>query len=90
MTIRVLKDFRDLKVHVNRVAGEEFSASAARASEIANKLPGYIEVLPDPDPAPKNDLRSMTKAELLAAAEERGLAVTPKMTKDKILELLEA
>lgn len=97
--VKVLRPFRDLREHKNRKVGEEFSASTIRATEIATRLPGYVTVLAEPkaspapkaDPAPKDvDLRSMTKAELLAAAESKDLPVTAKMTKNKILELLEA
>lgn len=43
MKIKVLKDFKDLKEEVKRVAGDEFSASKERYEEINTKLPGYIE-----------------------------------------------
>ncbi len=36
------------------------------------------------------DLSAMTKAELLAFAKERGIAVTPKMKKQEIVDLINA
>ena len=49
-----------------------------------------IIVLTEPEPEPKVDLASMTKAALIALAEESGLEVSSRMTKAKIIEALES
>ena len=41
-------------------------------------------------PEPEANLGGMTKAALIALAEERGLEVSSRMTKAKIIEALEA
>ncbi len=87
-TVRVLRPFRDLKEHQDREPGDEFFATDDRASEIAERLPGYVEVTGDPEP--EKDLASMTKSDLLKAAASRGISVSPKATKQTIIELLEA
>ena len=49
-----------------------------------------IVVFTKPEPESKVDLASMTKAALIALAEESGLEVSSRMTKAKIIEALES
>jgi hypothetical protein len=83
MVVKVLKPFRDLKVNVDREAGEEFAASRSRAEEIARKLPGYVEVLDDP----KEDLSAMSVAQLRKLAAERGVKVSGTKKADYVAAL---
>lgn len=58
VTITCKESFYDLKEIVNRLPGDSWQASEARAKEIDEKLPGYIEWA---KPAPKS--RSKKPAE---------------------------
>lgn len=53
MKVRTVRSFRDLKAGKARKEGEVFEVSKQRFEQIAAKLPGYIEAVPEPEPKNK-------------------------------------
>ncbi len=80
--VRTLRDFYDLEERVDRKEGDVFEASEERARQIAELLPGYIEV-------GRADLGSLKVTQLRELAAERGIEVPAKANKAEIVELLE-
>lgn len=81
--------------------GENPYLSESDVEEIAATIPVVepvtevdtaSETVPEPETAPDEaqDLSKLTKAELLALCEERGIEADPSMTKAQILEALGA
>lgn len=85
VTVKTLRAFCDVKCHVTRSAGDTFEASEERVAEISQRLPGYIEVI---DSAGR-DLSRLTKAELLAMCEERGVPLPKRQNKADLIAALE-
>lgn len=95
VTVRVNHGFVDLLNKVDRVAGEEFAATEARAEQLVQNLPpGFVEVVgkvaetPEEAGTPTEDLAKKTVAELTAIAKERGITVPAKPKKAELLMLL--
>lgn len=87
MAIRCIKEFRDLKAEgrpVRRV-GDVWEGGASRAAEI-NRA-GY-GVMAEYFEEKGRDWASMTRAQLLEAAESEGVEVPSKATKAEIARLL--
>ena len=53
MKARTIRSFRDLKTGKIREKGEVFEVSKQRFEQIAAKLPGFIEAVPEPEPKNK-------------------------------------
>ena len=90
MLIRCTRAFRDLKSEGRplRAVGEVWEADEERLAEL-NRA-GYGKLAePAPAPAEPEDLSKMTKAQLLAVAEVRGVEVENSFTKARIIEALE-
>lgn len=94
-TVTVLRGFRDLKAHRDRVPGEVFEAPEERAAYIAARLPGYVEVTkpeqvaePEPQEDHEADLTKLTVPTLRSLCEERGIEVPKRAKKADILALL--
>lgn len=81
-SVRTLRPFYDLVERVDRREGDVFEATEERAAQIAQLLPGYVEVS-------AVDLGSLKLAQLRELAAERGVEIPAKATKAEILELLE-
>lgn len=81
-SVRTLRPFYDLLERVDRHEGDVFDATEERAAQIAQLLPGYVEVS-------TVDLGSLKLAQLRELAAERGVEIPAKATKAEILELLE-
>jgi len=80
--VKTLRGFYDLLERVDRHEGDVFDATEERAAQIAQLLPGYVEVS-------TVDLGSLKLAQLRELAAERGVEIPAKATKAEILELLE-
>lgn len=88
VSVRVLRDFTDLKEHKYRRCGDTFSATEARAKEIQAKLPGYVTYESAPEEGA--DLMALRVSELRAIASERGIELPKNAKKAEIVEALEA
>ena len=84
-SVRTLRPFYDLVAHRDRKAGDVFDATGERAAQIADRLPGYVEIVGTEAP----DYSAMRVAELRALCADRGIEVPSKATKATIIELLE-
>jgi len=99
--VTVLRRFTDLVERCSRVEGDVFEVSEKRAAQLEKRLPdGYVSIehvatsAAEPEhsePAAEQvspDYASMTKAELVAACEEHGIAIPKRATKARLVELL--
>ena len=92
-TVTVLRVFWDLKARRKRVPGDVFSASEDRASELEAKLPQHVTVTHEEPQSQVEvealDYESLSKTELQALCDERGIAYAKSATKAKLVALLE-
>ena len=83
VTVRVLRGFWDRIAKTSRLAGTEFEATRHRAEEIAERLPGFVEIVEQ-----EADLESMTVAQLTELAGTLGIEVPKKAKKADLVALL--
>lgn len=86
VAVTVLKGFRDLEAHVDRRAGETFTATEGRAKAIEARLPGYVTYETS---EPKSGLDGLSVEELRAMCEERGIKAPARAGRAKLVTLLE-
>lgn len=78
------KAFYDLKAHVDRMPGDVFEVTEARAAQLDAALPGYVSA----EKSECDDLTRMTLAKLVQLARERGIAINGRPTKARLIEIL--
>lgn len=83
--VKVNKLFWDRVAKVNRRPGDEFSATNHRARQIAERLPGYVEVAYD---EPAVDLASLKNDELIQIAKDKGIELPKRIKKADLVALL--
>jgi len=82
MRVEVLNDFYDLQMKTLHKKGDIFEVNEKRAVQIRTVLSNHIVEVQD------TNLNDMTKKELIAYAESKGIEITSKMTKAELLEIL--
>ena len=99
--VKVLRGFYDRMARCDREAGDVFETTEGRATQIASRIPGFVEIAPVEEapvevpaeqveePAEQVDLSSLKVAELKALCAERGIEVPSKATKAVLIGLLE-
>ena len=90
-TVTVLRVFWDLKARRKRVPGDVFEASEDRAADLESRLPQHVAVTYKPQVEAETstkDYASLTKAELQALCDERGIAYAKNASKAKLVGLL--
>lgn len=90
--VRVLRRFKDFKVHDYREPGDVFEVTEGRAAQIAAALPGYvsIEAAAEPEqPKEQVDLSKLTVTQLKGLCEERGIEVPKRAKKAELIALLD-
>ena len=87
--VTVKRYFWDVSAKTRRREGDTFTATVGRAKEIDQKLPGYITYTEEEADEPSDPaLSSLDTQELRAIAEERGIEVPKRASKQRLLELL--
>ena len=95
VNITVLKPFYDLHIHKDRIPGDKFETTEARAAQLELALPGYVTrdvaepADPEDEPAGGEPLGKMTVAQLREVADERGIEIPKGAKKADIISLLE-
>lgn len=82
MRVKAIHEFRDLKENVKRKIGDEFEVSDFRYNEILTKGGKWVEIVPD------KDFKYMTKDEIMARLDEKGIKYSKKETKSELLKKL--
>ena len=92
-TVTVLRVFYDQRARRKRTPGDVFAATDERARELASRLPEHVAVTYK-EPQPQAEVEaleyeSLSKTELQALCDERGIAYAKSATKAKLVALLE-
>ena len=90
-TVNVLRAFYDKGARRKRMPGDVFATSNERAREIESKLPQHVSVTYEPQvevETSAKDYSSLTKAELQALCDERGITYAKNASKAKLIGLL--
>lgn len=87
MRVEVLENFYDNEMKTLHIKGDIFEVSEKRAVQIRTVLSNHI--IEVQEAKEEIDLNAMTKKELIAYAESKGIGLDSKLNKAQMIEKLE-
>jgi len=96
MRVEVLDNFYDMQMQTLHSKGDLIDITEERAVQIKTVLSGHIKIVeiqkleePESEPEETTDLNNMTKKELIAYAESKGIKLDNRMNKNQMISELE-
>lgn len=89
MRVEVLENFYDLQMKTLHSKGDLIDITEERAVQIKTVLSGHIKFVEEIEAEPEQGLSQMTKKELLAYAESKGIKLDGRLNKSQMISELE-